>query len=204
MLNLNDFVSFHGKRSLGLEPKVTREMLKYLKEDERFGEGVRGPRRAVLPTPYNISYVILAALANGPTVRALETAVAYYMLPHEDTHVQDGIEHFSACGLTDALFLGDALQAILENPHELADRVVSLEVFHDHKEAILTFLHSGSSKKGTTRFVDGVERGEIDQIDKGCARPRTPIGGEKLKEMAEDLAVFENIRSSRLFAKRSG
>jgi hypothetical protein len=181
--------------ALGMTEAQIVQLGKVLSSDSNLGDDLQaerpGPGGGPDATPYNMTKVVMAALANGPQSLAGEAIFRLYNVQPEGNcndrggWVDDDPAEeptFICCVITGEGFFGAAVRAILATP-ALADTIERIEVRRGTNDASIV------ARDGRVqRFVDHHTAREVaDSDQRGDLQVVASLGGLVLAEIARDL-----------------
>lgn len=199
-MKLRQFLGQHAEKSLGKKTWSALDLAKSIARegsgDQAFQATGRGPGSGPNATSYNVTKLLLAALADVPHPDAPKAVFELYRTLTEGSEsgvgsLDDGTtpelrSEANRCGLTNQVTFGEAVMALLDNPR-LAARVKCVEVRRGVADASIYWHHNGEERR--SRFVTDYDRARVAEEDQqGVFRAVSSIGGAMLCELANDLA----------------
>ena len=199
-MKLRQFLGQHAEKSLGKKTWSALDLAKWIARenpgDAAFQATGRGPGSGPEATPYNVTKLLLAALADVPHPDAPKAVFGLYTVQAEGNDsgvgsiIEDGTyrassDEMKVCRLTGMLMFGEAVQTLLADP-VLAERVQRIEVRRGLNDATIHWRADDALHQ--TRFISDYDRARADEEDEqGHFRAVSSIGGTMLRELASDL-----------------
>lgn len=199
-MKLRQFLGRHAEKSLGKKTwsavDLTKSIAREDPGDPAFQATGRGPGSGPEATPYNVTKLLLAALADVPHPDAPKAVFGLYTVQAEGNDSGKGSiigdstdlaisDEVKTCRLTGMLMFGEAVKALLADP-VLAERVQRIEVRRGLNDATIHWRAGDALHR--TRFVSDYDRARADEEDQqGHFRAVSSIGGAMLRELASDL-----------------